>query len=365
MKETYLRRVGALQQLMFEREIDYVILGPSSNMYYYTGLVTAPDERLQAVLIPYRGVPILILPEMYKGEAAEKKGPHHLLLWPDEKNPYEMVHAVIGNGSFRIAIDPKLLAGHFLGIMEPCENSVFVDAQKALINDMRIYKDVYELKLLKQAGKLADQVMEDTVNEIRPGITEKQLAGFIENRILDLGADSIPTPNIVSAGENTAEPHHAAENRQFQQGDMIMVGFCAVVDGYCTDITRTFSLGPVGSKAEHIYSVVKEANERGFGVVTEGRQCQDVDQVVRRIINEAGYGKEFIHRTGHGIGLEVHEDPYLVKGNTMPLAKGMVFSIEPGIYLPGEMGVRIEDTVALIDNGPVRLHNFSRELIEL
>lgn len=363
--ERYLRRVEALQKLMFEREIDYVILGPTSNMYYYTGLVTAPDERLQAVMIPYRGVPILILPEMYNQEAVEKKGPHHLLLWPDDKNPYEMVHAVIGEGNFRIAIDPKMLAGHFFGIIEPCQNSMFVDAQKTLINDMRVYKDSYEMELLEKAGKLADQVMEDTVNEIRPGITEKQLAGFIENRIMDLGADNIPTPNIVSSGPNTSEPHHATENRLFQQGDMIMVGFCAVLEGYCTDITRTFSLGPANSKAREVYSVVKDANECGFGAVKEGGLCQDVDQAVRRFITEAGYGKYFIHRAGHGIGLEVHEEPYLVKGNTMPLSRGMVFSIEPGIYLPGEMGVRIEDTVAFSENGPVRLHNFSRELIEL
>lgn len=363
--EKYFRRVEKLQQLMFENEIDYVILGPSTNMYYYTGLITAPDERLQVVMIPYRGVPILILPEMYNQEAGEKKGPYHLLLWPDGKDPYEMVHAVIGEGSFRIAIDPKIQAGHFFGIMEPCESSEFVDAQKTLINEMRIYKDAQELELMKKVGQLADRVMDYAAKRIRPGITEKQLAGIIENRILALGADSIPTPNIVSSGPNSSEPHHAPENRQFSKGDLIMVGFCANLDGYCTDMTRTFSLGSADSKARSIYSIIKKANEIGFKAVREGSTCQDVDRATRRVIIEAGYGEHFIHRTGHGIGLEIHEEPYLVEGNTELLAKGMVFSIEPGIYLLGEMGVRIEDTVAITDEGPIRLHSFSRELIEI
>lgn len=207
--------------------------------------------------------------------------------------------------------------------------------------------------------------MDYAAKEIRPGITEKQLAGIIENRILALGADSIPTPNIVSSGPNSSEPHHAPENRQFAKGDLIMVGFCANLDGYCTDITRTFSLGPADSKARSIYSVTKEANEIGFQAVKEGRTCQDIDRETRRVITEAGYGEHFIHRTGHGIGLEIHEEPYLVEGNTEPLVKGMVFSIEPGIYLLGKMGVRIEDTVAITDDGPIRLHSFSRELIEI
>lgn len=363
--ERYLKRVEKLQQLMFENEIDYVILGPSANMYYYTGLVTAPDERLQAVMIPYRGVPILILPEMYNQEAEKKKGPYHLLLWPDGKNPYEMVHAIIGEGNYRIAIDPTMPAGHFFGIMEPCENSVFVDAQKTLINDMRVRKDNYEMTLLEQAGRLADEVMDYAAKQIRPGITEKQLAGVIENRIFDLSADSIPTPNIVSSGPNTSEPHHAPDNRQFLKGDLIMVGFCANLDGYCTDITRTFSLGPASAKARSIYSVVREANETGFQSIEECSTCQDVDRATRKVISDAGYGKYFVHRTGHGIGLEVHEEPYIVEGNTKPLVRGMVFSIEPGIYLPGEMGVRIEDTLAVTEQGTIRLHNYSRELLEL
>ena len=363
--EIYLKRVEKLQQLMFENEIDYVILGPSANMYYYTGLVTAPDERLQVVMIPYRGVPILILPEMYNQEAGEKKGPYHLLLWPDGKDPYEMVHALIGEGSFRIAIDPKMLAGHFFGIMALAQGSEFVDAQKTLINQMRICKDSCELELLKKAGQLADEVMDCALREIRPGITEKQLAGIIEKQILALGADSIPTPNIVSSGPNCSRPHHAPVNRRFAKGDLIMVGFCANLDGYCTDITRTFSLGPADSKARKIYSITKEANEIGFQAAKQGKTCQDIDRAARRVISEAGYGKHFIHRTGHGIGLEIHEEPYIVEGNTTTLVEGMVFSIEPGIYLFEEMGVRIEDTVAITDKGPIRLHNFSRDLIEI
>lgn len=361
----YQKRIEKLQQLMFEREIDYLLLGPTSNMYYFTGLVTAPDERLQAVMIPYRGIPILILPEMYGEEAEQKKGNYHLLLWPDGKNPYEMVHAVIGEGKFRIAIDPKMLAGHFFGIMDPCEDSVFVDAQKTLIDEMRVCKDPVELDLLDKAGRLADKVMEDAANEIKPGISEKQLAGFIENRIMDMGASGIPTPNIVSSGPHCSEPHHSPENRKFVQGDLIMVGFCANLEGYCTDITRTFSLGPANPEVKNIYNIVQQGNDAGFQAVQKGTPCQDVDRAVRQVIADAGYGKYFIHRTGHGIGLEIHEEPYIVAGNTMPLAEGMVFSIEPGIYLPGKIGVRIEDTIALTEKGAVRLHRFPRELIEL
>lgn len=362
--DIYAKRLANVKKLMFEENIDYLVLAPTTNMFYLTGLKTVADERLQVAVLPAEGPITLILPEMYGETAKEIRVCHQLLTWADNQNPVDLVRAAVAGREGRVAVDDRMWAGHLLQIMQAFSGFQFVAAQK-IMGRARVGKDQIELSLLKLSGELADAVMKEVMQEIKVGITEKQLAAFIANRIKVLGGDDISFQPIVASGPNGALPHHHPGDRKFEQGDFIVVDFGALLQGYCSDITRTFCLGKASEESKKIYLAVQEANEAGFQAVSNGVACQNVDKAARDAIKRAGYGNYFIHRTGHGIGLDYHEEPYLVAGNLTPLRPGMVFSVEPGIYLAGRMGVRIEDIVALTEDGPRRFNNFPRELIEL
>jgi len=240
----------------------------------------------------------------------------------------------------------------------------FYPASKVM-RDARMFKDETEISFLCKSAELVDQIAGELPGIIRPGMTEKELAMLIENRMKELGADEPSFKTIVASGPNGAEPHYCTGDRQFTKGDFVIVDFGAIVDYYCSDITRTFCLGKATVEMRKIFNVVKDANEAGFQAVLKGCTCEQVDWAARKVIAQAGYGEYFIHRTGHGIGLDYHEEPYIVAGNHKVLEPGMAFSVEPGIYLPGKFGVRIEDIVVVSENGPVRLNRASHELIEI
>jgi Xaa-Pro dipeptidase len=247
--------------------------------------------------------------------------------------------------------------------MDVFQNCFFTPASK-VVDSLRQYKDAHEIELLKKAGDIADQVMEKVRHEIRPGLSEKELSLFIENSYKQL-SDDISFKPIIASGPNSASPHHNTGERTFKEGDFIVVDCGGMVSGYCSDITRTFCLGKADQEMKNVYKAVCDANQKAFEATELQCSGEEADTAARDIITQAGYGPYFIHRTGHGIGMDVHEAPYLVAGNEERLMPGMVFSIEPGIYLAGKYGVRIEDIVAVTENGPLRLNNFPRELIEL
>ena len=357
-------RIAKVQGLMLDKGLDYLFLAPTSNMFYLTGLHTMADERLQVVVIPQKGSLTMILPEMYKQAAAQAEGNYRLLTWPDHQDPVELMAAVVDKKRGMAAIDEKMWAGHFLSIMRALPGFGFSPAAE-MMKEVRLVKDERELTLLEGAGQIADKVMGEVLKEISPGVTEKELALFIENRIKALGAEDISFKPIVASGPNGSLPHHNTGTRKLCKGDFITMDFGGKLGGYCSDISRTVYLGKATDKEKEVYRVVQEANEAGFKAAKKGIPCQEVDRAARGVITLAGYGACFLHRTGHGIGLDYHEDPYMVEGNEMPLRQGMVFSVEPGIYLAGIMGVRIEDIVALTANGPVRFNHFTRELLEL
>lgn len=362
--DVFTQRVARVQQLMGQKNIDYLVLAPTPNMFYFTGLKTVADERLQAVVLPSEGPFTLVLPKMYKDTAANACGNYRLLTWSDHQDPVEMVRSAVNAKEGRVAVDEKMWAGHFLSIMRAFPGFKFSPAAE-VIREVRVVKDEKELALLEQSSKLVDRVMEDVLGEIKEGITEKQLAIFIEKRIKELGAEDIAFKPIVASGPNGSLPHHNTGERKLEAGDFVTLDFGAVLEGYCSDITRTVHLGKATYKEREVYKVVQEANEVGFKAAREGVACQEVDRAARGVIARAGYGEHFIHRTGHGIGLDYHEAPYLVEGNALPLRQGMVFSVEPGIYLPGRLGVRIEDIVVVTEYGPRSFNNFPRELIEI
>jgi len=364
MVRVFLRRVERVRQLMQEQEIDCLLLAPTTNMFYLTGLRTVPDERLQLAVLPVDGPLTLVLPEMYRETAANLPVEFTLLTWPDHQDAVALMRPALSVLPGRVAIDDKMWTGHYFRLRRAFPGAEFVAAQD-LLDQVRACKDEWELSLLEQSGELADQVMGETVRAIREGISEIALVTLIEKSIKDLGGEDLAFRPIVASGPNAARPHHRSGRRVLQQGDLVILDFGGVVSGYCSDITRTFCLGKAAEDVQEIYRVVQAANEAGFRAAGEGVACQEVDRAARQVIASRGFGQYFNHRTGHGIGLDGHEAPYILEGNPAPLRQGMVFSVEPGIYLPGRLGVRIEDVVAITGEGPRRFNDFPRELLML
>jgi D-alanyl-D-alanine dipeptidase len=227
---------------------------------------------------------------------------------------------------------------------------------------LRIRKDPGELDLLTETAHDADRAFATLVGERFAGRTEREVAGALTAHLQEEGIDGVAFC-IVASGPNGASPHHEPGERRIEPGDAVVLDFGGRVGGYCSDITRTVSVGEPAAEVAKVHAIVREAQEAGFRAAGPGVPAEEVDRAARRVIEDAGYGHAFIHRTGHGIGLEEHEHPYIVEGNAEALESGMCFSIEPGIYLEGGFGIRIEDIVALTEDGAVRLNEAPHELL--
>jgi Xaa-Pro aminopeptidase len=230
-----------------------------------------------------------------------------------------------------------------------------------VMNRLRIRKEEDEVELLARAGRAADETFAQLSQEGLAGLAEHDVSRRLAELLVEKGCTSAAF-TIVGSGPNGASPHHEPGDRSIRAGDAVVLDFGGWVGGYCSDMTRTVSVGEPASEVSEVHEIVRHAQQAAFGAVRPGVPAQDVDRAARGVIQEAGYGDRFIHRTGHGIGLEEHEHPYIVEGNAQPLEPGMCFSIEPGIYLDGRFGVRIEDIVTVTDQGARRLNEASREL---
>lgn len=232
----------------------------------------------------------------------------------------------------------------------------------ALFAALRMTKDAAEVDAMRRAARVLESSIEALIPEMRVGKTERELAARWQWLMFEHGADAIPDAPIVASGPNTAQPHTTSTARAIEQGDLLLLDGWCTVDGYYGDITRTFAVGALSDELKQIYDAVLRANHAGRAAVKPGAQCQDVDRAARAVIRDAGYGEYFLHRTGHGLGLEVHEAPNMVEGDTRTLAPSMTFTVEPGIYLAGKGGVRIEDDIVVTQDGNESLTVSSREL---
>jgi Xaa-Pro aminopeptidase len=234
-----------------------------------------------------------------------------------------------------------------------------------LLAHLRMVKDEQELASMTEAVRMIELALHNTIKHIRPGMSELQLASIWKNEILATGAEGESFPCIVASGPNSANPHHHNSSRPFQSGDLIILDGGVLHEGYASDITRTIALGSPDATARHIYELVLAANTAGRAAVRPGVSGEQIDRAARQVINDGGYGDYFLHRTGHGLGLECHELPNIVAGSTAPLQPGTTFTIEPGIYIPQTGGVRIEDDVVVTADGGSSLTSFERELMVL
>jgi len=360
-------RLETLRSALKKSNLDAIALNPGPTLRYLTGLQFHLMERPVVFIAGAEGDSVFILPdlEMAKMESL----PYKAQSFPYGEDPskwgaaFENAIQTLKLNGKRIGVEPRqirLLEYQFVEAAAP--EAQFPDASEALAG-LRIKKDAAEVALMKRAVQIAQEALNASIPLIKVGMTEKDLAAEIVVQLLRHGSDSeLPFQPIVSSGPNSANPHASPEERKLQSGDMLVIDWGAAYNGYISDLTRTFAIGQVDDELHKIHRIVQESNAAGRAAAKPGVSCAEVDKAARAVIEKAGYGQYFTHRTGHGIGMEAHEAPYIRGDNMQILEPGMAFTVEPGIYLMGRNGVRIEDNVVITIKGADVLSDLPREM---
>jgi len=365
MSNPFEERTRDCQHRLQAAGADAAVLFPSPNFLYVTGFHETPSERHFLCVLPAEGDPTVIAPSMYGEQLREGTWIGDVRTWDDDADPLELVEAVAAETELaggRLLLDDTMWATFSMDLRETLPDATF-DLAGEVFEDLRIRKDEAELDALRRAGALADDVSESirSMGEEAIGLSEAELAREIERRLADAGGDDPSFETIVGSGPNGAMPHHTHGDREIKAGDPVVLDFGAFVDHYPGDQTRTVVFdGDPPEGYETVHETVLDAMNAAIDAVEPGVTAESIDRAARAVIEDAGYGDAFIHRTGHGVGLEVHEPPFIVAGNDRELEPGMVFSVEPGIYLEGEFGVRIEDLVVVTEDGAERLNDSPR-----
>jgi Xaa-Pro aminopeptidase len=359
----YQSRISRARDLMRDEGLDMLFIGPSSDFQYFTGHPTRTSERLTALLIPYEGKPTIVVPRLefplveYLGDAYDYE------VWEETESPIErVVGRVRSTGGEAIAINDQIWGGFLVQLQHELPNRSY-HRGASVLKQLRSVKDPFELDLLKEASRRTDEAWETFVKNVKViGRTEEEVCEDLKGALADHGMPNVAFC-IVASGPNGASPHHHTADRRIEAGDPIVMDFGGIHEGYFSDVTRTPVAGYVPEDDfTTAYNIVLEAQQAAFERVAPGVECQEIDRTARKVITDKGYGEYFIHRLGHGIGMTGHEDPYLVEGNDELLQEGMVVSDEPGIYIPGKWGIRIEDTVAVTASGGERYNHVSRDI---
>jgi Xaa-Pro dipeptidase len=360
-------RLSRLRIVMRDAGVAALAVVPGANLRYLAGLELHMNERLTIAFFPEQGEPAMVLPALEAPRArTQAQFPMRFYTWDDAEGPY---------GALQRCADDLRLDGQRLGVeyttMRVLElRGVEQVAPEAIVGDgtpvlarLRMAKDTAEIAAMREAVRVIEESLRAAVDQIRLGMTERELAAIWDAEMTKAGGSPSFT-TIVASGPHAANPHHTNGDRAFESGDLIIMDGGAWHDGYASDITRTIALGEPSPEARRIYELVQAANAAGRAAAKlPGATGESIDRAARQVIEDGGYGPQFLHRTGHGLGLEVHEPPYIVAGSRDPLPAGATFTVEPGIYVEGIAGVRIEDDVVITEDGAESLTAFERDLI--
>lgn len=357
--ETYLTsRIERAKQLLDVNGLDALIATSTANFYYFTETWIDPHERLLAFVIPKVGDPVLIAPALHEHDF--KDFPVETVLWRDGADTIALLGQHLPESGI-LSVDNLWPSSNLISLMRQRPDLSMVDSAPTIAK-LRLHKDARERDVLCRAGQATDRVMNALISQLRPGMTELEAAEELRLLWAQEGASAMSFNPIIGAGKNGASPHHQTSATMIQAGDMLVIDMGGIVDHYCSDITRTIAIGDVSKEARDVYDVVLRAQRVGVDAVRAGISVGSIDKMVRDVIREAGYGDYFVTRTGHGLGIEIHEEPYLYGDNEQMVEAGMVFSIEPGIYLPQKFGIRIEDIVIATETGCENLYGITKEL---
>ncbi len=349
---------------MADQQIDAVMLSVGHDLPYMTGYTAMPLERLTMLVVQRDGDPTLLIPGLEAARVEPQPGVFELLPWGETEDPTAIVGRLT-SGAKRIAVGDQMWSRFLVELLPHLPNAQFTRAVD-VVGPLRMSKDQAELDALAAAGAAVDKIAGELQRGEIPlvGRTEAEVSAHLGRRIIEEGHQVVNFA-IVAAGENASSPHHHPGGRVIQSGEIVLTDFGGTMNGYCSDTTRCVFTGEIPADVAEAYDVLFEAQAAGVAAATVGTACEDVDRACRKVIDDAGYGEYFIHRTGHGIGLEAHEDPYIVEGNSRPLEAGHAFSVEPGIYIPGKWGMRLEDIAAATADGPVQFNNSDHHLISV
>ncbi|MBQ0852676.1 aminopeptidase P family protein [Streptomyces sp. BH-SS-21] len=339
-----------------------VLVAPGPDLVWLTGYAPpAATERLTLLVLAAGQDPVLVVPTLEAPDAEKAVGAPALRLrdWTDGKDPYSATAPLL-DASGRYGVSDNAWALHLLGLQKELPGTSYVSLSEGLPM-LRAVKDSAELERLAAAGAAADATYEEILKVAFAGRRESDVAGDLADLLRHFGHEQVDF-TVVGSGPNGASPHHEAGSRVIEHGDTVVLDFGGLKHGYGSDTSRTVHVGEPDAEEQRVHDIVRAAQQAACEAVRPGIACQDVDRVARAHITEAGYGDRFIHRTGHGIGVTTHEPPYMIEGEEQPLVPGMCFSVEPGIYLPGRFGVRIEDIVTVTEDGGRRLNETPREM---
>lgn len=352
-------RLARARARMAEIGVDALLLSVGPDLPYLTGYEAMPLERLTMLVVRPVGEPVLVVPRLEAPRVEPEPELFVVEAWDETDDPVTRVATIAGDAC-RVAIGDQTWARFVLALQRALPDAEFVPARDVMA-PLRVVKDAAEVEALRGAARAVDAIAVAMRDRPFAGRREIDVHRELVERMLEAGHERANFA-IVAAGENAASPHHEPSDRTIRDGDVVLCDFGGTMRGYCSDITRMFVVGEPTAEVRDAYGVLVEAQEAGVRAATVGTPCAEVDAAARRVIADAGLGEHFVHRTGHGIGTEAHEDPYIVAGNAAPLAPGHAFSIEPGIYVSGRFGLRLEDIVVATTEGPVRLNGAPRDL---
>jgi len=353
----YSKRIEKLRDLMKEKELEQLLVTDTASIFYLTGRWIESGERLLVLMIRQSGKPVLFINELFP----EKESDDLDFIWvKDTTDSIAMLAEKIEKDKV-LGIDKNWPSGFLIRLMETMNSSKVVNSS-LLLDLIRSQKDEEEIQFMKDVSKMNDEAMSMLIDAINEELTEKDMEDILKEIYNNLGADGFSFTPIIAYGKNGANPHHENSQRLLKEGDSIILDIGCKKDHYSADMTRTVFFVELSEKAKEVYETVLEANMKAIEKVKPGVRFSDIDAAARIVIEEKGYGKYFTHRTGHSIGIEVHEHGDVSSSNDDLLKPGMIFSVEPGIYLEGELGVRIEDLVLVTEDGYETLNKYPKEL---
>ncbi|MEI3614778.1 M24 family metallopeptidase [Pseudogracilibacillus sp. SO30301A] len=365
-KDLLNKRIYDTQQEMKKNGLEALIIGSSADFSYYFGKHPRPTERFLAIIIPLKGKASLIVPSLDVKNYITYKEEVNIIDWEDSENPIDILVDLLREGDINVIGTNNDLWSVFVYRIKNQNPELVVTEGSSIIARLRLLKTESEINALQKAAEKIDEVWNEFILNTSHivGKTENQIRAYIMRLMFERGFEEVAWCDVGS-GPNSATPLHVGSERKIQKRDPIVIDFAGKYQGYCADTCRTIVAKEPEPEFVKIYELVKNAQKSVTENVREGITCSKLDSIARDIISGENYEEYFIHRTGHGIGLDYHEDPYIVKGNNLKLQTGMVFSNEPGIYIPNLWGVRIEDIIALSQSGIKVLNNTNRELVAL
>nr|WP_120492693.1 Xaa-Pro peptidase family protein [Corynebacterium lactis] len=363
--DVYRQRLTRTAELLSARGIGAAVFGTGADLQYLIGSAVSSHERLTALVIAADGAVTFVLPAVERGDlpaSAIGDLDADVVLWEDGQDAHDIVAKLV-SGADTLAIGASLTADHLIALQDLTGAKTVL--ANTMLKELFMRKDAAEVDQLREAGAAIDRVHDRVPSMLRAGRTEREVADEVAAAIIEEGHVAVDFV-IVGSAENGANPHHDFSDRVIEDGDVVVVDIGGTLPlGYHSDCTRTYVVGKPGEKEAAAWAALREAQEAAVAAVRPGVTAAEIDRVARDHLTDAGYGEYFIHRTGHGIGLSTHEEPFIMAGNHLPLEPGMAFSVEPGVYLPGEFGMRLEDIIIVTEDGGESVNHGPHELIEV